>query len=148
LTGWLSDIGATFKYSGKEMRPPPGGLTPRVAAVRDALAALTGQWYDSVLVNLYEDGKCGMKYHVDPLVSGFRACAGRWMGRRRCLHALAPDAAWGVAVDRSRPPPFCLSAHPPALGLPRAAMALPAGEASFPTGARTPLCPAPPPPFP
>jgi len=76
MTGWQSDIGATFKYSGKEMLPAPGGLTPLVAAVRDRLARLTGQTYDSVLINLYCDGKCGMRYHVDPLV---RCCFG-WMG--------------------------------------------------------------------
>ncbi|KXZ43391.1 hypothetical protein GPECTOR_92g614 [Gonium pectorale] len=35
--------------------------------VRDALQALTGVWYDSVLINYYSDGKCGMRYHVDPL---------------------------------------------------------------------------------
>jgi alkylated DNA repair dioxygenase AlkB len=71
LTAWQSDIGATFLYSGKEMVPPPGGLTPSVAAVRDALAALTGVRYDSVLINYYEDGKCGMRYHVDPLYNAW-----------------------------------------------------------------------------
>jgi alkylated DNA repair dioxygenase AlkB len=35
--------------------------------VRDRLAALTGEHYDSVLVNYYPDGKCGMRFHVDPL---------------------------------------------------------------------------------
>jgi alkylated DNA repair dioxygenase AlkB len=68
LTAWQSDVGATFRYSGKEMQQPaPAGLTPRVAAVRDALEVLTGTRYDSVLVNFYEDGKCGMRYHADPL---------------------------------------------------------------------------------
>lgn len=42
-------------------------MTPRVAAVRDALAALTGVRFDSVLINLYEDGKAAMRYHEDPL---------------------------------------------------------------------------------
>lgn len=67
LTAWQSDIGATFVYSGKEMIPPPGGLTASVARVRAALQDLTGVHYDSVLINYYEDGKCGMRYHVDPL---------------------------------------------------------------------------------
>lgn len=67
LTAWQSDIGATFRYSGKEMEAPPGGMTPRVAAVRDALQQLLGERFDSVLINYYEDGKCGMRYHVDPL---------------------------------------------------------------------------------
>lgn len=34
LTGWQSDIGATFEYSGKVMEPPAGGMTPHVAQVR------------------------------------------------------------------------------------------------------------------
>lgn len=71
LTGWQSDIGATFRYSGKEMQPQPGGLSHNVRKVRDALYRLTGVQYDSVLINYYADGKCGMRYHVDPLY-------GRW----------------------------------------------------------------------
>lgn len=46
------------------MRYLPHLASPQV---RDALHALTGQWFDSVLINMYEDGKCGMRYHVDPL---------------------------------------------------------------------------------
>eukprot|EP00798_Chlamydomonas_sp_ICE-L_P015481 gene15481-21567_t len=69
LTGWQSDIGATFIYSGKEMQPQDGGtaLSPWVTRVRDAVKDLTGVQYDSVLINYYEDGRCGMRYHVDPL---------------------------------------------------------------------------------
>eukprot|EP00198_Chlamydomonas_reinhardtii_P006268 XP_001695604.1 predicted protein [Chlamydomonas reinhardtii] len=55
------------KYSGKEMVPDPSGMTPAVRKVRDELQRLTGVWYDSVLINYYGDGKCGMRYHVDPL---------------------------------------------------------------------------------
>jgi hypothetical protein len=55
---------------------PAGRLTPRVAAARDALAALTGVRYDSVLVNYYADGKCGMRYHADPLVRALGGGAG------------------------------------------------------------------------
>mmetsp|Transcript_39677 Transcript_39677/g.88163 ORF Transcript_39677/g.88163 Transcript_39677/m.88163 type:complete len:200 (+) Transcript_39677:696-1295(+) len=67
LTAWQSDIGATFKYSGKEMVPGEGGMTPYVAKVRDRLQQLTGVLYDSVLINYYHDGRCGMRFHVDPL---------------------------------------------------------------------------------
>ena len=35
--------------------------------MRDALEKLTGVHYDSVLINYYPDGKCGMRYHADPL---------------------------------------------------------------------------------
>ncbi len=33
LTAWQCDCGAPFRYSGKEMIPPPGGMTPLVAQV-------------------------------------------------------------------------------------------------------------------
>ena len=42
LTAWQSDFGDSFRYSGKAMAAPPGGLTPRVAAARDALEAKFG----------------------------------------------------------------------------------------------------------
>lgn len=53
--------------------PPPHAVSP--PKVRDALAATTGVVYDSVLVNLYPDGKAGMRFHVDPLY-------GRWTPRQ------------------------------------------------------------------
>ncbi len=37
---------------------PSSKLTPHVAAVRDVLAACTKIHYDSVLINLYPDGRC------------------------------------------------------------------------------------------
>ncbi|KAG2495291.1 hypothetical protein HYH03_006564 [Edaphochlamys debaryana] len=46
------------------MQPQDGGFSP---AVRDLLYERTGVDYDSCLINFYEDGKCGMRYHVDPL---------------------------------------------------------------------------------
>ncbi|KAG1660596.1 hypothetical protein FOA52_003027 [Chlamydomonas sp. UWO 241] len=67
LTGWQSNVGASFKYSGKEMEPGPGGMTPRVKAVRDKVKGLTGIEFDSVLVNYYPDGRSGMRFHADPL---------------------------------------------------------------------------------
>ncbi|KAG8470748.1 hypothetical protein KFE25_009169 [Diacronema lutheri] len=65
LTGWQSRAGVPFSYSGKSMAPnvPDGG---QFAAVRDTLRALSGIEYDSCLVNLYEHGKVGMRYHQDP----------------------------------------------------------------------------------
>ncbi|GAX75757.1 hypothetical protein CEUSTIGMA_g3200.t1 [Chlamydomonas eustigma] len=66
LTGWQSDIGATFEYSGKIMRPS-GPLSPEIRKVRDQLIDLTGVKFDSVLINYYKDGRCGMRFHSDPL---------------------------------------------------------------------------------
>ena len=67
-TAWLSDNGATFKYSGKEMEGGP--LTPTIRRVRDQLALnqhLYKIHYDSCLVNFYPNGKSGMRFHSDPL---------------------------------------------------------------------------------
>uniref|UniRef100_A0A383V5G7 Fe2OG dioxygenase domain-containing protein n=1 Tax=Tetradesmus obliquus TaxID=3088 RepID=A0A383V5G7_TETOB len=67
LTGWQSDIGATFKYSGKEMQPQAGGMSQTCAQVREVLREVTGEAFDSLLINYYPDGKAGMRFHVDPL---------------------------------------------------------------------------------
>jgi len=67
LTAWQSDVDENFEYSGKAMPPRVGdefraGMTPTVAAVRDALAQPPIQrWYDSVLINYYEGGKVRMR---------------------------------------------------------------------------------------
>ena len=72
LTAWQSEVGECFVYSGKEMSPRVGhearpGFSPAVAAVRDALASPpVDRFYDSVLVNYYEGGKVGMRFHSDP----------------------------------------------------------------------------------
>ncbi|MGQ3285634.1 hypothetical protein [Bosea sp. (in: a-proteobacteria)] len=66
LTGWQSDLGASFRYSGKVMGAGAGGMTPGVARVRDAVQRLAGVRFDSVLVNYYPDGRCGMRFHADP----------------------------------------------------------------------------------
>lgn len=62
LTAWQGT--QPFFYSGKEM--PAREMTARVARIRDRLAVVTGVYYDCVLINLYETGKVGMRYHVDP----------------------------------------------------------------------------------
>ena len=67
LTGWQSDCGASFAYSGKVMTPPACGLSPLLAQVRDRLETMLKVHYDSCLVNVYEDGKSGMRFHSDPL---------------------------------------------------------------------------------
>ena len=72
LTAWQSVVGERFAYSGKEMSPRVGdedrpGFSPAVAAVRDALAQPpVDRFFDSVLVNYYEGGKVGMRFHSDP----------------------------------------------------------------------------------
>lgn len=52
-----------YRYSGIEHRPCP--LPPRVAAIRDRVAAVTGRRFNSVLLNLYRDGRDGVSWHRD-----------------------------------------------------------------------------------
>lgn len=73
LTAWQSDVNAPFTYSGKDMPPRVGeaegaGMSPRIAQIRDELArsGRLERHYDSVLVNYYGGGKCGMRFHADP----------------------------------------------------------------------------------
>lgn len=49
------------------MQAAAGGLSPQIKHIRDYLERRLGVYYDSVLVNLYPDGKCGMRFHSDPL---------------------------------------------------------------------------------
>ncbi len=60
LTAWQGP--KPFYYSDKEMAPSV--MTPRIAAIRDQLEEITGVFYDCVLINLYEDGKTAMRYHI------------------------------------------------------------------------------------
>ena len=65
LTAWQGDGHvAPFAYSGKEMKRDD--WSPMVRQVRNQLWNLTGQYYDGCLLNLYHNGKSGMRYHSDP----------------------------------------------------------------------------------
>ena len=52
-----------YRYSGVEHRPSP--LPPRVAAVCDRVEEVTGRRFNSVLLNLYRDGRDGVSWHRD-----------------------------------------------------------------------------------
>jgi alkylated DNA repair dioxygenase AlkB len=64
-TAWQGDKGVgPFCYSGKRM--PRSDWSPTVELIRDRLQQATGQYYDGCLLNLYPDGRSGMRYHIDP----------------------------------------------------------------------------------
>jgi alkylated DNA repair dioxygenase AlkB len=52
-----------YRYSGVEHPPRP--LPARVAAIRDRVEAVTGRRFNSVLLNLYRDGRDGVSWHRD-----------------------------------------------------------------------------------
>ena len=52
-----------YRYSGVEHAPRP--MPARVAAIRDRVEAVTGTPFNSVLLNLYRDGRDSVSWHRD-----------------------------------------------------------------------------------
>ena len=63
LSCWIGDADAAYTYSGTRFEPQ--AWTPTVAALRDDLAARLGVRFNSVLANLYRDGRDSMGWHSD-----------------------------------------------------------------------------------
>jgi alkylated DNA repair dioxygenase AlkB len=63
LSAWIGDPGTDYRYSGTTFAPLP--WPPGLPALRDAIAAATGAAFDSVLANLYRDGRDYMGWHSD-----------------------------------------------------------------------------------
>jgi len=60
---WMGDAGAFYTYSGTRFAPQT--WTPAAAALREALAAHCDARCNSVLANLYRDGRDSMGWHSD-----------------------------------------------------------------------------------
>jgi len=63
LVAWHGDPGTAYTYSGTAHEPLP--WTPDLQRVRHRAEELTGHCYNSVLLNLYRDGRDGMGWHAD-----------------------------------------------------------------------------------
>lgn len=63
LVAWYGDADAVYRYSGVEHRPLPW-ITP-LAELKRLAESLSGQSFNSVLLNLYRDGRDGMGWHAD-----------------------------------------------------------------------------------
>ncbi|HEY6942293.1 alpha-ketoglutarate-dependent dioxygenase AlkB family protein [Dokdonella sp.] len=63
LSCWIGDADAVYAYSGARFAPQ--AWTPSVARVRDALQARLGLGFNSVLANLYRDGRDTVGWHSD-----------------------------------------------------------------------------------
>lgn len=63
LSCWIGDPEAAYRYSGTRFAPQPwpAALQP----VRDRLSAAAGVDFNSVLANLYRDGRDAMGWHSD-----------------------------------------------------------------------------------
>ena len=63
LTAWYGDEGATYSYSGTTRSPKP--WTPLLREIKQAVELAAGVCYNSLLVNLYRDGKDSVSWHSD-----------------------------------------------------------------------------------
>ena len=63
LTAWIGDADAAYTYSRTRFVPQPWSAT--LAALRDELQGLTGGRFNSVLANLYRDGRDSVAWHSD-----------------------------------------------------------------------------------
>jgi len=63
LSCWIGDKDATYVYSRTRFEPRP--WTPALAALRDRIAQACGARFNSVLANLYRDGRDSMGWHSD-----------------------------------------------------------------------------------
>ncbi|KEF40719.1 MAG: DNA methylase [Cyanobium sp. CACIAM 14] len=63
LTCWMADSGCGYRYSGLENRIEP--WAPLVETIRRRVAATAGRSFNSLLLNLYRDGRDAMGWHAD-----------------------------------------------------------------------------------
>jgi alkylated DNA repair dioxygenase AlkB len=63
LMCWYGDAEAVYRYSGVEHRPLP--WTSELSAVKAQIERFSGYAFNSVLANLYRDGRDSMGYHAD-----------------------------------------------------------------------------------
>jgi alkylated DNA repair dioxygenase AlkB len=63
LSCWIGDADASYVYSRARFEPLP--WTPTVARLRDELAVRLGVHFNSVLANLYRDGRDSVGWHSD-----------------------------------------------------------------------------------
>ena len=63
LTAWYGDAGARYTYSGLAWEPRP--WLPALDNLRHRLEVATQARYNSVLLNLYRDGRDSMGWHAD-----------------------------------------------------------------------------------
>jgi alkylated DNA repair dioxygenase AlkB len=63
LSCWTGDADAVYTYSGTRFTPHP--WTPACAELRNRISVLCGERYNSVLCNLYRDGRDSMGWHSD-----------------------------------------------------------------------------------
>ena len=85
LSCWIGDADAVYTWSRTRFDPLP--WTPTVARLRDELAMRLGIRFNSVLANLYRDGRDSMGWHSDdePELGAQPRIASLSFGATRCF---------------------------------------------------------------
>ena len=89
LSCWIGNADATYTYSGTRFEAH--AWTPACAELRDRVSALCGDDFNSVLCNLYRDGRDSMGWHsddepelgVEPVIASLSLGASRTFQLRR-----------------------------------------------------------------
>ncbi|MFM7313531.1 MAG: alpha-ketoglutarate-dependent dioxygenase AlkB family protein [Cyanobium sp.] len=98
LTCWMADPGCAYAYSGLRQIPQP--WSPTVASLRARLEAHLGCPFNSLLLNLYRDGRDRMGWHADdePDLEREAPIASLSLGAARAFH-LRPQRPVGGVRD-------------------------------------------------
>ena len=99
LSCWIGDPGARYRYSGVSREPRP--WTSPLAALRHRLRDSLGVDFDSVLANLYRDGRDAMGWHADdePELGPAPVIASVSLGATRRFVLRHRDGAPRLALD-------------------------------------------------
>lgn len=86
LTCWMADPGCSYTYSG--LRNAPTAWTEAVAHLRSLVEAQAGCRFNSLLLNLYRDGRDRMGWHADdePELDPEAPIASLSLGATRAFH--------------------------------------------------------------
>lgn len=93
LSCWIGDPDAVYTYSGT--RFAPHAWTPACGELRERVAVLCGERYNSVLCNLYRDGRDSMGWHSDDEAE---------LGPQPCIASLSLGAARRFRLRHKRDP--------------------------------------------
>jgi alkylated DNA repair dioxygenase AlkB len=100
LQAWLGDPGAEYTYSGLQMHPEP--WMPAVLELRAVAEQLARARFNSVLANLYRDGRDSLAWHSDdePELGSEPVIASVSLGAvRRCRFRLRSEPSHSFGVD-------------------------------------------------
>ncbi|TNE40793.1 MAG: alpha-ketoglutarate-dependent dioxygenase AlkB [Sphingomonadales bacterium] len=86
LICWMGDAGCTYRYSGRTWHPEPWDSL--VADLRSQVEGLTGERFNSALLNLYRNGSDSMGFHADdePELGKTPVIASLSFGAERVMH--------------------------------------------------------------